>query len=193
MKLEREFFIPKGALCVRDKGSSAVAYVFDNAKGSPAVKVFSGKRAKPDGFYRFASEAAREAYVKRYFVSVQQIEGAKIQRRKERNAFRHSYKVGDIFRASWGYDQTNIDYYEIVALVGECFAKVRKIGALSEDQGWLRGKCVPAPGKFIGDAFKVKLAEGGFKVASYAWARYLEPKIVAGAKVYDADSWTAYA
>ena len=26
----------------------------------------------------------------------------------------HDIKVGDIFSAGWGYDQTNIDFYEIV-------------------------------------------------------------------------------
>ena len=29
----------------------------------------------------------------------------------------HGVKVGDVFVESWGYDQTNIDYYEVVRLM----------------------------------------------------------------------------
>ena len=33
-------------------------------------------------------------------------------------AERDGLKVGDVLRSSWGYDQTNVDYYEVVELVG---------------------------------------------------------------------------
>lgn len=33
-------------------------------------------------------------------------------------------KVGDFFYNSWGYDQTNIDYYKVVALVGKSSVKL---------------------------------------------------------------------
>lgn len=36
--------------------------------------------------------------------------------------------VGDILRCSWGYDQTNVDYYQVVALVGVSSVRIRKIG-----------------------------------------------------------------
>jgi hypothetical protein len=35
--------------------------------------------------------------------------------------------VGDIFSASWGYDQTNVDHYKVVK-VTETGARFRKIG-----------------------------------------------------------------
>ena len=31
----------------------------------------------------------------------------------------HSLKVGDILYASWGYDQTNIDYFKVDKLMGK--------------------------------------------------------------------------
>lgn len=36
-------------------------------------------------------------------------------------------KVGDIFHASWGYDQTNNDFFQVVALVGEQSVRVREV------------------------------------------------------------------
>lgn len=37
-------------------------------------------------------------------------------------------KVGDILRCSWGYDQTNIDFYKVVAVVGKASVRIRKLG-----------------------------------------------------------------
>lgn len=40
---------------------------------------------------------------------------------------RFGVKVGDFFSASWGYDQTNNDYFQVVALVGETSVRVREV------------------------------------------------------------------
>lgn len=36
-------------------------------------------------------------------------------------------KVGDLFSASWGYDQTNNDFFQVIALVGESSVRVREV------------------------------------------------------------------
>ena len=36
-------------------------------------------------------------------------------------------KVGDFFSASWGYEQTNVDFFQVVALVGESSVRVREV------------------------------------------------------------------
>jgi hypothetical protein len=33
-------------------------------------------------------------------------------------------KVGDIFYSSWGYDQTNIDYYMVTKLIGKTMVEI---------------------------------------------------------------------
>lgn len=35
--------------------------------------------------------------------------------------------VGDIFVCSWGYDQTNVDFFQVVALAGESSVRVRQV------------------------------------------------------------------
>lgn len=40
---------------------------------------------------------------------------------------KYGVKVGDIFEASWGYDQTNVDFFQVVALVGETSVRVREV------------------------------------------------------------------
>lgn len=36
-------------------------------------------------------------------------------------------RVGDIFSASWGYEQTNVDFFQVVALVGNSSVRVREV------------------------------------------------------------------
>lgn len=36
-------------------------------------------------------------------------------------------KVGDLFSASWGYDQTNNDFFQVIELVGESSVRVREV------------------------------------------------------------------
>lgn len=62
----------------------------------------------------------------------------------------HAVRVGDIFEMSWGYDQTNVNYFQVTRLsAGGCF--VREIGAKSVPgtQGFMSETVTPAPGKFL--------------------------------------------
>lgn len=36
-------------------------------------------------------------------------------------------KVGDLFSASWGYEQTQCDFFQVIALVGETSVRVREV------------------------------------------------------------------
>lgn len=40
---------------------------------------------------------------------------------------KYGVKVGDIFEASWGYEQTNVDFFQVVALVGASSVRVRQV------------------------------------------------------------------
>lgn len=40
---------------------------------------------------------------------------------------KYGVKVGDIFRATWGWEQTNNDFFQVVALVGKCSVRVREV------------------------------------------------------------------
>ena len=40
---------------------------------------------------------------------------------------RYGVQVGDIFESSWGYEQTNVDFFQVVALVGDSSVRVREV------------------------------------------------------------------
>ena len=69
----------------------------------------------------------------------------------------HNVKPGDIFRSMWGYDQTNIDYFQVVKLVGKTMVGIKAINAeLVETTGYMQGKVRP-----VKDSFKVDVLLGG--------------------------------
>lgn len=64
-------------------------------------------------------EAVREA-----------IEGKKEKQptaKKTEKKNKYGVKVGDIFSASWGYEQTNVNFFQVIALVGEASVRVREV------------------------------------------------------------------
>lgn len=39
----------------------------------------------------------------------------------------HGVKVGDLFYTSWGYEQTNVNFFQVIALVGTSSVRVREV------------------------------------------------------------------
>ncbi len=48
---------------------------------------------------------------------------------KEKGPKKNKYgvQVGDIFEATWGYEQTNVDFFQVVELVGSSSVRVREV------------------------------------------------------------------
>ena len=40
---------------------------------------------------------------------------------------KYGVKVADLFSMSWGYEQTNVDFFQVVELVGESSVKIREV------------------------------------------------------------------
>lgn len=154
MKFPREFYIPNGALAVADKQSDAVAYLKTGTSGRPIAVLFSGKRAKPDYHYNFSTEAQREQFVKTFFEGRQKTLARKVEQRKERKATTRSLAVGDVLHTSWGYEQTNVEFFQVTGLIGTKMVELRELSQAREHTGFMQGTCEPVPGKFIGEAIR---------------------------------------
>ena len=59
-----------------------------------------------------------------------------------------SVKVGDLFYSSWGYDQTNVEFFKVVGLTksGKS-AKIRQIGSKTKEgsEGYMSDSAIPDP------------------------------------------------
>lgn len=167
MKRSREFFIPAGAAKVQHKLSSAVAYFYRNDALHPCAVVFSGKRSKPGWRCRFGSLEARELAVSRFFAAVQAAEEAKASRAAAQAA-KPMPEVGLILSSSWGYEQTNVDFYRVEAVRGRMVELV-KLEAIEVEHGDMRGKVVPSD-QPKGERLWRRWKGSGCAIASYAWA-----------------------
>lgn len=191
LKPLREHFIPKGAAKVADKLSSAVAYLYGKPD-APCAMVFAGKQQKPAWRYRFRTPAHREKNVTAFFEAVRASEGRKVARREARKAWVNTYQVGDIVGTCWGYDQTNREYFEIVAVKGKRVT-LREVGTAGFETGWLTGKSAPLAGNYIGEPFDRMASESGIKIDDVRRATPVAFQMVEGVKVYQARDWSAYA
>lgn len=52
---------------------------------------------------------------------------AKAEPKKSETVNKYGVKVGDLFSSSWGYEQTNVDFFQVLALVGESSVRVREV------------------------------------------------------------------
>jgi len=57
----------------------------------------------------------------------------RIENANERKSFKHTLKEGDILSCSWGYDQTNVDFYQVTKVVSGKTVKIRQIAKKSVD------------------------------------------------------------
>jgi hypothetical protein len=108
------------------------------------------------GKYEFAHNLEQaEAYVAGIKQGIDQKVKAKqdrlAEKAKARSEFVNPYKVGDILYGSWGYDQTNVDFFQILE-VGNRSLKIRKIASRSlETTSWCSEYVEPVKDSFIKD------------------------------------------
>lgn len=110
-----------------------------NIKGRPTARLSKLLTAGPskgqykliEGFY-FADETRRENWVKDKIKNINQYAKDRADKEKAKKDIRanmqHNYKVGDILYDSWGWEQTNIDFYEVVE-VSEKSIVIEEIGS----------------------------------------------------------------
>lgn len=140
----REYYIRPNAIKVADKHSTAVCYVHtdthsftdENGNQTTYVVAFQAKRQKPDHNYRFPQgPKAAEQWIKRYFKDVQDAEAYKAKKKAEAQAKCAEVEIGDIYYTSWGYDQTNVDFYMVTDRTAKTVKYVRIGKALDHNDG----------------------------------------------------------
>lgn len=172
LNMPREFYFPKADHLepIDPEGTDAAVYTYETA-GAPYSIGFAGKAAKPAFHYRHRSERERAEHIAGFIAGRKATAEAKAKLKADRKS-PHTLKVGDILVSSWGYDQTNIDYYQVTRVPGSQSVEIRQIAANSGgEDGFMTAKCTAAPDQFIGEPM-IKRANAGnsVRIASYASA-----------------------
>lgn len=130
----------------------------NNGRLSFAAMGFVGKSSKPAFHYGFPTEDKDMApYVDTFIGRVESNLKARAESKKARkerqDAEMAAVKVGDMFSYSWGYDQTNVEFFQVIEKKAKSFVMM-EIGAkhLGEaPAGGMSDYVTPVPYSFMGD------------------------------------------
>ena len=72
--------------------------------------------------------------------------------------------AGTVLTSSWGYDQTNVDFYEVLSRKGD-WVSIQRIGSKETPDGGpltMTGTVVPDPAVKIGKPMRRRAVPGGY-------------------------------
>lgn len=150
-------YIPNDAQELTRLDCSAIVYAYTNTAAMPAaIAYYSATNNKPAFHYRFRNENQRAAYVEKFFNDCADKERATAQRKAEQKAakagFTNPIKPGDVLYASWGYDQTNIDFFQVIATTGKTVTFRPIMSELTSDGAeYMSGRVLPKKNAFSKD------------------------------------------
>jgi len=157
---------------------------------------YAGKATRPLWHYRFRSAESLASQIEESVSSLEARKAAVKARRAARYA-PHGLKGGEIFRTSWGYDQTNVEYYQVTGVKGQS-VELCEIGQLREETGFMSGECAPLPGHFVGKPFsrQVSMESGSprVKIHNSAYGFLEFPfQVLSGVPIYKKRYYSYYA
>lgn len=191
-KMTREMQIPADFKIIKADEETGVLVASDES--GLRVIAFAGRAQKPAFGLRFRTVERATQYVADWFAGIQSRAESKRAEREARKGG-HSYQVGDVLMSSWGYDQTNIDFYEVVALVGSCTLELRELAQERSESGiGMQGGCIPVVGSYIAETIRRRVtAHGSVKISACQRASMADFKVICGAKIYSPVAWSSYA
>jgi hypothetical protein len=123
---------------------------------------YQGKSKNRDWYFSFKSEASMNEYIEEYVARCKASLEAKKQRKEEQKERDSQVKceVGQLYVYSWGYDQTNIDYYQVTEVKGKKVT-LRRIASNQVDgtSGYMCCNVVPEKDAFITKGFDLTLVK----------------------------------
>jgi len=125
MKITRDFYRPKSGFaefkpdCSTFDGYKEGLWEIWVSKEEPIAMFFIGKQAKPTWYNSFRDNDQMKKKIMDTINNILSWEESKKKRKEERRNALADVKVGDLFYNSWGYDQTNLDFYQCVEKKGK--------------------------------------------------------------------------
>lgn len=156
------------AYLVCTDGKSAVVQY--EVGGQLCARGYAGGSGKAAWNYRFGDAEKRATHVADWMSGQDASHIANERRKAERKAAPHGLAVGQVLASSWGYDQTNVDFYEVVAVRG-AVVDLQEISQARNEDGGMSGTCMPVAGSYCGEVIKGKRPnQYGVRINSCSYA-----------------------
>lgn len=141
---------------------------YTNANGKHCMK-FTTQRGKVLCNFYYRTEQERDAAAVKRGEYLENLENERSARRdggkgKKIEAIKNVVE-GTIFYTCWGYEQTNVDFYQVISISG-LRIRVRRTKQRTIETGFMSGNTTPIANEFFGDeVFTVGLTNcGGFRI-----------------------------
>lgn len=130
----------------------------------PVMRAWRGKAEKPFSRYSYKDSDALHTHLATLVKEHKEMMARKAARKLASAvtpSVMEKIQVGTILSYSWGYDQTNVDFVEVVEVKGKSVI-VQEIKDSVTETGFMCGKAVPLPGAFTGKRMlkRVQSCEG---------------------------------
>jgi hypothetical protein len=123
MRFPRSDYLPKELASEEPwvpEGTNLSIWEWEDPKtGFPVAIVFKGKQSKPILYQKFRSDAQKRSALNEEIKGNRAWMEHKKKKQEERKSFSHGYKEGDFLYSSWGYEQTNVDFFQVIGLKGK--------------------------------------------------------------------------
>lgn len=159
----------------------------------PIVRAYKARATKPFVSHRFATLEKAHDYIYRLTVAEKRI-GEEKAAAREAAKKPHTLAVGDILYTSWGYEQTNVEFYQVIELKGKTVVVVREIKREIIESSYMAGNVIPVPNAFIGDAIERRANPNNYlRISASQRAHPLKYETLdTGTKVYESRYTSSY-
>lgn len=96
------------------------------SKEKPEAIFYTGKRSKHSWYNSFRDNDAMKKKIVESISRLMTWEDRKAERREARKNVTKGVEIGQIYSYSWGYEQTNVDFYQVIEVKGKTFT-IREI------------------------------------------------------------------
>lgn len=104
------------------------------------------------------------------------------------------YAIGDILYSSWGWEQTNVSFYQVIALKGKASLVVKEVSATYRYTHSMAGYKKPIVDQFITDELVARINKHGTPKVQREFLHKLKFELNdKGEKVYAEEYFSTYA
>jgi hypothetical protein len=149
-------------------GTNFNLYIHDN---NLTIKGYYGKALKPSFFYRYKTKEELDLAITRHADRLNKIYESSVERKvkkKEANSAIKAadhFSIGEILVNTWGYEQTNIEFYQVTKISAKRIT-VAELKKTYTETGFMCGHAIPNKDSFVenGDTYNLTVKENGAQV-----------------------------
>ena len=162
LREKRSIYIPDDATEHRHDELDLVFYTskrevacLGRSEVRPVVVGYEGRRIKPLFKTVFQNGERCDAYIQRWLDGRKKALDELQARRDRRKAIKTSLEEGSILSCSWGYEQTNVEFWQVIEKKSDKTVVIQEIAKKLTDNpdnhssNGMAGQVIPLPGHFL--------------------------------------------